>query len=140
MTSDEQASGKYNINISGDMSHSQTVVGDYNTVTQKIGLTPQEAAQLRAVFAGLRSAVAEQAPPERREAALSEAGELEGAIVAERPDPGRVRRALEWFRDNAPQLVGAVTSVLVSPVVGKVVEGAGQAVAGQFRELAEDEG
>jgi hypothetical protein len=46
---------------------------------------------------------------------------------------------LRWFRDNAPQLAGAVVSVVINPLVGKVVEGAGEAIANQFREVVKEE-
>ncbi len=64
---------------------------------------------------------------------------MEAAIVSDRPRPDRVRQALSWFRDNAPELVGAVLGVVVNPLVGKVAEGAGHLIADQFRELAEEE-
>ena len=137
MTPDEESGSKYNVRI-GDVTQSQVVMGDYNTVSQKVGLTPQETAELQSVFGDLRKTVAEQAPPEQREEALAQAAELERAVVTERPDPGRTRSVLRWFRDNAPQLAGAVLSVVVNPLVGKVVEGAGQAIADQFREVAEE--
>jgi hypothetical protein len=135
---DDQSTGKFNIHI-GDVSHSQVVIGDYNTVTQKLGLSPEEAAKLRGVFEEFRSSVEEEAPPERRGEAVAQAEELERAVVNERPDAGRVRRVLRWFRDNAPQLAGTVVSVVINPLVGKVVEGAGEAIADQFKELIHDE-
>jgi hypothetical protein len=131
---DEQSTGKYNIQF-GDVTQSQVSIGDYNRISQRVGLTPQEVGELRTLFGDLRTTVAAQAQPEQRDEALTQAAELEGAIVADDPDPGRARKALAWFRDNAPQLVGAVVSVVVNPLVGKVVEGAGKAVAEQFGEL-----
>jgi hypothetical protein len=138
MPPDDQSAGKFDIHI-GDVSHSQVVVGDYNTVTQKVGLSPEDAAKLRGVFEEFRSSVKEEAPPERRDEAVAQAEELERAVVSERPDVGRVRSVLRWFRENAPQLAGAVTSVVINPLVGKVVEGAGQAISDQFRELIDKE-
>jgi hypothetical protein len=137
MSADHE-SGKFNIHI-GDVSRSQVVIGDYNTVTQKMGLSPEEAAELRRVFEGLRSSVEEEAPSERRGEAVAKAEELERAVVSERPDAGRVRRVLRWFRENAPQLAGTVVSVVINPLVGKLVEGAGEAIAAQFRELIDEE-
>lgn len=139
MESQDSSTGKFAINIAGDVSQSQVVVGDYNTVSLKVGLSPEEVAELRAVFDGLRATVAAQAPPDRREAALAEAAELEAAIVTDHPQPSRVRKALTWFRDNAPELAGAVLSVVASPLVGKLAEKAGEAIADQFRDLAEEE-
>ena len=136
---EEKQTSKYNLQIAGDLNQSQVVMGDYNTVGQKVGLSPQEAIELRAAFAEMRSAVAEKAPPGRRDMALAEAAELEAAIVTDRPQPSRVREALSWFRDNAPELAGAVLGVVVNPLVGKVVEGAGKAIADQFREVVAEE-
>jgi hypothetical protein len=138
MSPDDQSAGKFDIHM-GDVSDSQVVIGDYNTVTQKVGLSPEDAAKLRGLFEELRSSVKEEAPPERRDEAVAKAEELERAVVSERPDVGRVRTVLRWFRENAPQLAGAVTSVVVNPLVGKVVEGAGQAISDQFRELIDKE-
>jgi hypothetical protein len=138
MTQGEQSPGKYNLQF-GNVTESQFVIGDYNTVTQKVGLTPQETAELRTVFSDLRTTVAEQAQPEQRDQALAQAEELERAVVAEQPDPGRIRKVLRWFKDNAPQLAGTVVSVVVNPLVGKVVEGAGEVIADQFHDLVKEE-
>jgi hypothetical protein len=128
--------GKYNISF-GNVTNSQFVTGDYNQVAQTVGLTPEDVTALRAVFDDLRANVAAAAPPEQQEEALAQTAELESALVAEQPDPGRVRRALQWFRHHAPQLVGTVVSVVVNPLVGKVVEHAGEAVAKRVREAVE---
>jgi hypothetical protein len=134
----ERSAGKFNVQF-GDVTQSQIVMGDYNTVSQRVGLTPQETAELRDVFSGMRTTVAQEAPQERRDEALAQAEELERAVVTEQPDPGRIRKVLRWFRDNAPQLAGAVVSVVINPLVGKVVEGAGEAIAEQFREVVNEE-
>jgi hypothetical protein len=138
MSPDDESTGKFNIHI-GDVSDSQVVIGDYNIVTQKAGLSPEEAAKLRGVFADFRSSVEAEAPPERRDEAVAQAEELERAVVSEQPDVGRVRKVLRWFRDNAPQLTGAVVSVVVNPLVGKVIEGAGEAIADQFKQVVKEE-
>jgi hypothetical protein len=129
--------GKYNISF-GNVSSSQFVTGDYNHVAQTVGMTPEDVAALRGVFDGLRTVVSADAPAERREEAVAQVAELEQALVAKEPDPSRVRRALQWFRDHAPQLVGAVTSVVVNPLVGRAVAGAGEAVAKRVRDAVED--
>jgi hypothetical protein len=134
---DMSDSGKFNISI-GSVSQSQIVTGDYATVSQRVGLSPEEVERLAAAFAGMRATVESEAPPEKRDEALAQAAALERAVVAEEPDPGRVRRALRWFRDNLPELAGAVTSVMVNPLVGQVVANAGEAVAAQFRDAVEE--
>jgi hypothetical protein len=128
--------GKFNISF-GNVSQSQFVTGDYNTVAQHVGLAPEDVEALRGTFADMKAAVAAQAPAEQREEALKQAAELEHAVVATRPDPSRARRAIRWFRDHLPQLAGTVTSVLVNPIVGKVVSAAGDAVAKEFREAVD---
>ena len=41
--------------------------------------------------------------------------------------------ARRWFLDHAPKLFGAVTAVIVNPIVGKVVQTAGDAIAEEYR-------
>lgn len=138
MTQSDQTGGKFNIQI-GKVSGSQVVVGDYNTVTQRLGLSPDEAAELRKVFSDFKTSVAADAPGHVRTEAVAQADELERAVVAEKPDVGTVRRVLRWFRDNAPQLAGAVVSVVINPLVGKLVEGAGTAIADRFQQFVQEE-
>jgi hypothetical protein len=128
---------KYNISF-GNVTNSQFVTGDYNHVEQTIGLSPEDVAALRGVFADLRANVAAEVDPGQQQEALTEVAELERSLVTKTPDPGRVRKALRWFREHAPQLAGTVLSVVVHPLVGKVVEGAGEAVAKHVREAAEE--
>jgi hypothetical protein len=131
--------GKFNIKF-GDVSQSQFVTGDYNSVAQHVGLSAQDVDALRGAFADMRAQVAAEAPPDQRETAVAQAAEIEAAIVAETPDPGRVRRALRWFRDHLPQLAGTVAGVLVNPIVGKVVAAAGDAVAEEVRDALREGG
>jgi hypothetical protein len=128
---------KYNISF-GNVTNSQFVTGDYNHVEQTIGLSPEDVAALRGVFADLRANVAADVDPGHQQEALAEVGELESSLVTKTPDAGRVRKALRWFREHAPQLAGTVASVVVHPLVGRVVEGAGEAVAKRVREAAEE--
>lgn len=132
--------GKYNINISGKVQESTVTIGDYNTVVQHNTLSPAEAAELRQVFGSLRSHLSAQVPQAQREEALAQAAELEQAVVATEPDPGRVKRVLRWFREHAPQVAGAVLSVVVNPLVGKIVEGAGEAIGERFGEAVKEAG
>jgi len=41
----------------------------------------------------------------------------------------------DWFAANVPKLAGAVAGLVVHPVVGKLVEAAGDAVVGEFKQL-----
>lgn len=124
--------GKFNISFGGSVDRSSIAIGDYNTLVQTNALTPAEADELRRMFESLRGEVAAKATPASRDAAVEQAAELERAVVAGNPDPGRVTRALRWFRDHAPEVAGAVASVVLTPVVGKLVEGAGAELAKQL--------
>ncbi|MDQ4041546.1 MAG: hypothetical protein M3141_07320 [Actinomycetota bacterium] len=131
--------GKFNIQI-GEVRDSTVTIGDYNTVVHNNRLSPEEAAELRGVFEGLRSEVADKAPPGERDEALAQTAELEEAVVAAEPDPGRVERVLRWFKEHAPELAGSVVSVVVHPLIGKIVEGAGEAIATRLGEAIEEAG
>ncbi len=132
--------GKFNINISGPIQDSTISIGDYSTIIQHHGFSPAEAAELARVFGALRADLATSVAPDEREEALTQAAELERAVVADVPDPGRVKRVLAWFRARAPAAAGAVLSVVVHPLVGKIVEGAGTAIGEQFGEAVRDAG
>jgi hypothetical protein len=123
--------------ISGDVS-GQVAVGKGITQIQTIGATsPQvteaELAELRQVLVGLKAKVAAEAPPDKKDAALERVAELEEAVTAEEPDLPTMEYVKGWFAKNLPGLAGAVTSVVVHPVVGKLVEAAGDALAAEFR-------
>jgi len=45
------------------------------------------------------------------------------------PDASTIKVAGSWLLDNIPALAGTVVSVFASPIVGKVVEAAGDIAA-----------
>jgi hypothetical protein len=96
-------------------------------------VTPDELAQLRQAFADLRADVAAQAPPERQAAAVERVEELEQAVLAEEPDMTTIAYVGRWFKTNLPGLAGAVTGIVVHPVVGRIVGAAGNAIAAELR-------
>ena len=131
------SSGGISISVVGDVS-GQVVGGHGNVVSAtNIGaagvLSAGEQNALREALASLTKQVAAEAPPEVRGEALERVKELQGAITAERPDVSRMDAVWKWFRANVPRLAGAVVSVVVNPIVGKLVEAAGEAVSGEFR-------
>ncbi|HEX7974833.1 MAG TPA: hypothetical protein VF498_10520, partial [Anaerolineales bacterium] len=77
--------------------------------------------------------VRQAAPPEKAGAALERADELEEAIRTERPDLTTVEYVRNWFLQNLPGLAGTVTGVLVNPIIGKLVQAAGDGLAAEFR-------
>jgi hypothetical protein len=123
--------------ISGDIS-GQVAVGKGITQVQSIGATrPQiteaDLAKLRQVLTDLKAKVTAKAPPEKKDAALERVGELEEALTVGEPDLTTIEYVKGWFVKNLPDLAGAVTSVVVHPIVGKLVEAAGDALAAEFR-------
>jgi hypothetical protein len=114
---------------------------NYGTQTQNIGTAPSEVteadrAALAQLLQQLKDQVAAAAPPEKKTAALEQVNTLQAAVSTEKPD----RRTLtkmeyvrDWFLDNLPSLAGTVTSVVVSPVVGKLVAAAGDSLATEFQ-------
>ncbi len=93
-----------------------------------------QAADLNELFAALRGLVLEQAPPGKKEEAAQQVDALQDAILEKTPNVTRMHAVLNWFRRNIPRLAGVVTSVILNPIVGKVVEAAGELAASEFRE------
>lgn len=105
--------------------------GDLNLGRLHYGLRADDLAGL---FASLRRLVAEQAPTDQRDEALAQVDALQEAIREEKPSVSRMEAVLEWFRAHVPKLAGAVTSVILNPLVGKLVEAAGEMAAAELRE------
>jgi hypothetical protein len=89
--------------------------------------------ELGSLFEALYRLVDEQAPPEQKQRALQEVDALKEAIEDEEPDLGKMESVQRWFKRNLPQLAGAVSSVILHPIVGKLVEAAGEVLATEFR-------
>jgi hypothetical protein len=114
---------------------------NYGTQTQNVGaiqaeLTDADRAEIQRLLGELRARVAAEAPPEKQAAALERVSELEAAVTSEKPDRRAVTRmeyARDWFLDNLPALAGSVTSIVVSPIVGKLVAAAGDSLVAEFQ-------
>lgn len=122
-------------NISGNISGGQVAVGKDIAQNQTVGtaaVSTQELAELRTAFSELASEVEAQAPPERRAAAVERVAELEQAVLADEPDVTTIQYIGRWFRNNLPQLAGAVASIVIHPIVGKLVGAAGDALVAEF--------
>jgi hypothetical protein len=125
--------------ITGGVSGGQVAVGKHIAQNQTIGaadLTADELAQVRQAFADLRSDIAAQAPPERQAAAVERIEELEQACLADEPDTTTIAYIGRWFQTNLPGLAGAVTGIVIHPLVGRIVGAAGQAIAAELRGAA----
>ena len=96
-------------------------------------VTRAELEELNQLLAHLRSKVEVEAHPDKKDVALERVGELEGAIAEEKPDLTTMEYVKNWFVKNLPGLAGTVTSVVVHPIVGKLVEAGGDALVEEFR-------
>jgi hypothetical protein len=101
-------------------------------------VTEADLAELRRAIEDVKAQIVAEAPPEQQAAALERVDELEQAVVAEEPDLTTLQYVRKWFGKNLPKLAGSVTGLIIHPVVGKIVEAAGDLAASQFRQLFGD--
>ena len=94
--------------------------------------------ELRRAVEEVKAQIRAEVPPEQQSAALERIDEVEQAVVAEEPDVTTLQYVRNWFVKNLPKLAGTVTGLVVHPVVGKIVEAAGDVAASQFRKLFGD--
>jgi hypothetical protein len=99
----------------------------------QVQIAEADLAEVRRLFAELKQQVTAEAPPDKINSALERVGELEKTVTAEKPDLTIMEYVKKWFSKHLPQLAGAVVSVLVNPIVGKVVEAAGEIGAEQLK-------
>jgi hypothetical protein len=133
----ERPSDTISAMISGNIS-GQVAVGQSITQAQTIGaakpaVTEADLAELRQVLADLLTKVEAEAPPEQKQAAVERVKELGEAVTAQAPDLSTIEYVKRWFVKNLPGLAGAVTGVILHPIVGKLVEATGDALAADFR-------
>jgi hypothetical protein len=129
---------RYSVSIGGSVEGGQVAAGKHIRQTSVVGagaqaLTDAEREELLAAFAALEARVAAEAPPEQRDAALERVGELEEAVTAAEPDLSTMEYVRRWFGKHLPGLAGSVVGLVVHPIVGKLVEAAGETVAAEFR-------
>jgi len=70
---------------------------------------------------------------DKRSEAISKADELNSEIIQEKPELGKIEQLKGWLKDNVPEVAGAVTSLFVNPVVGKIVEKAGEMISERIK-------
>lgn len=130
MSQNEQAGDRIEGTITGDVS-GQVAIGKHIQQQSTVGgaLTQQERAELDRMLTELRARVAAQAPPEQKEAALERVGEVEAELKSDKPDPVTLAYVRQWFVKKLPGLAGAVVSVVVHPLVGKLVGAVGEGLA-----------
>ena len=96
-------------------------------------ITQEDLAQLQRMFDELKEKIAKEAPPAEKEKALERVDELNAAVTAKEPDLTTMEYVKNWFGKNLPSIAGSVVSLIVHPLVGKLVEVGGEALASTFR-------
>lgn len=125
------------VHMNGNLS-GQLAVGSGITQTQTIQtgvslLTEREHTALSALIEVLKEQVEKEATPEQKAPALAKVAELEQSIATEKPNISTFEHVRDWFVQNIPQLAGTVTGLIVNPIVGKLVEAAGETIAHEFK-------
>jgi hypothetical protein len=112
----------------------QAVVGSKNvrqTLTVS-GLNPAELGQVKRKLTALEKKLdALELPAETKAEAKQKVAELKQELTAtdRKPQGSKIVSAGKWLLQKIPALAGTLASVLISPVVGKVVGAAGELAA-----------
>lgn len=137
MTADSGGGEEYRVTVHGGVSGQLAAGKNITQRSERVGggrvVTEADRDELRRLFVELRDRVAAEASADRRDSALERVDELEEAVVEGEPDVTTMAYVRSWFAKHLPALAGAVTALVVNPLVGKVVEAAGDLVAGEFR-------
>ena len=122
------------VTVGGDVSGQLAAGENISQMSTKTTgeVTKAELEELRQLLATLRSKVEVEAQPDKKGAALERVGELEEAITEKKPDLSTMEYVKNWFVKNLPGLAGTVTSVVIHPIVGKLVEAGGDALVEEF--------
>jgi hypothetical protein len=89
--------------------------------------------KLEPLLAQFEQDISKEAPPEKQDMAREMAGELKQTLMSGKPDLDTLGFVKAWFGRNAPKLAGTVTGIIVHPIVGRLVEAAGEMLANEFR-------
>jgi hypothetical protein len=137
---DEKKGLSIDSNIGNVSGGSQVAVGSNisQVRTQNVppNITEADRAALRQLFDDLKTKVEMEAPPEEKGKALERVDELKEAVNAKKPeehDLTTMEYVRNWFVKHLPSVAGSVTSLIVHPLVGKLVEVGGDALASSFR-------
>jgi hypothetical protein len=137
-TLDDKRTGRYDVKVGGSVSGQMAVGSGINqtwTTAAAEPLTAVDLVELNRLLEELGATVAAEAPPESRDAALERVDELGKALDPAKPRVHTLAAVRDWFVDHLPKLAGAVTSVIVNPLVGRLVEAAGDVASRQFTEF-----
>jgi hypothetical protein len=127
---------KYSISVGGSVG-GHMVVGNQNTVTGSPSTvarpTEAELAAFQAAVDAVKAQAITAAPPAEAVKAIEQLTEFHAAATAPEPDLSKMQQVRTWFVQHLPTMAGAVTGLLVHPVVGALVKSAGDAVTAEFQ-------
>jgi hypothetical protein len=109
--------------------------GEIRAEVTNIRISEADRADVHERIAALRATVRLVAPPDQHDTAAELVDELEDAIVAEVPKVGRMAFIRDWFSAHVPKLAGAVSELILSPPVRRIVTAAGDLAAAEFRNM-----
>ena len=118
--------------IAAGQKASQTFDARQMATLQRLA-TAEEIASLAGSFQRLDDQIDQEAPPEVKDEARGQVEGLKQSVTGDNPDVSGMERAKGWFVDHLPSMLGTVTSILTHPIVGKLVEAAGEFTLDQFR-------
>lgn len=124
-----------NISVGGHFSGAAAIGTDIRQQVYLSALTDAERAELRSEVEQLRAAMLEEAPPDLKEEASQRADELAAAVLTDRPDLSTLERLRDWIGERMPQLASAFTTLVLHPVLGKLVAAGGDGLVGALRRL-----
>ena len=136
MSDEKKPADSISATVGNVSDRSQVAVGHHIQQSQVHGAPPvteEEMAQLRQMFEELKTKIAQEAPPAEKEKALARVDALEEAVTAKEPDVTTMDSVRNWFVKNLPSVAGSVVGLIVHPLVGKLVEVGGDAIATTFR-------
>ena len=137
MSEEKKSGDSISANIGDVSGGSQVAVGHHIHQSQVHHAPPQmteaEMVQLRQMFEELKTKIAQEVPPGEKDKALERVDELQGAVTAKEPDLTTMEYVRNWFVKNLPSVAGSVVGLIVHPLVGKLVEVGGDAIATTFR-------
>jgi hypothetical protein len=132
MNSNEQAGDRISATVSGTVSGQVAVgkdIAQHQVATTGVPLSDAELTELHDAFTQLKRDIAAAVPDAKRDAALERIDELQEAVTATKPDLNTVQYVKQWFARKLPAVAGLVASILIHPLVGRLIERTGDTAA-----------
>jgi hypothetical protein len=118
--------------VQGEVAIGKDISQSQDVGSMQLTITEAERAELSTLFNDLRRQVSAAVPESERPPALERVDELEQTIVADKPDLTTIHYVKQWFARKLPAAAALITSVLVHPLVGRLVGRAGDKIADEI--------